>query len=330
MRDDEPTPPTGTRTGTQHPAPPRLASLVAAHHHLLLLSDEVDPDEVDALVTSLVVGAAWRTPPAGGVPGVIDLLAGDDAATIPHRTRATLTGPWAIDAIRDTLSLPTWASTAFVLDVEPERSGPAPVLPGGYGPLLDSFGDHHPIGVERQALDVLLAIARRLAGAVRTTGGALVEPDPASAVDLAVHAPHWLDPDALALVLRTALPGLDVLPGAEVVASHGHTLEGYGALWHREQLGDDHVLVEVEAAEVLVPAVRHEPWVSDGVISYHLRWVPDDGGRTPATRAGRRRREHARRAIEEAALALHEAVGGRVVDEDTFLLTPEQLATDAD
>ncbi|PWD50902.1 hypothetical protein C8046_09800 [Serinibacter arcticus] len=299
------------------PGLPRLAPTVAVHHHLLLLADDVEPEEVETLVTSLVVGARWTTTVSASMPGVLDLLPDAD-----RHSRATLTGPWSIDAARDALGLPDWASTAFVVDVDPERSPAAPPHPGGYGPLLDAFGPHHPEGLERQVLDVAHACARRLAGALRVTSGAVVEPDPASAVDLAVHAPLWLDPDALAHVLEGALPGIELLPGAEAVHAEGHHLDGYGATWHDGEAGD-HVVVEVEAAEVLAPALRTAAWTAGGVITYHLRWL--DGDRTPSGRAGLRRRDRARASLEAAALALRDAVGGIVLDEDGFVVAPEQL-----
>lgn len=303
---------------------PRLAPAVAAHHHLLLLAADVDADEVEALVVSLVVGARWTTPASGTLPGVLDLLPDAD-----RHSRATLTGPWSATAARGPLGLPDWVETIVVVDVDAERSGPAPALAHGYGPLLDAFGPEHPEGLERQVLDVAHACARRLAGALRVTTGVLVEPDPGSAVDLFVHAPTWIDPDTLAHVLEPELPGLVLLPGADAVAHHGHHLDGYGATWHHRGAGDlaegaDHVVVEVEAAEVLPPALRTAAWTSAGVLTYALRWV--DGDRTPASRGGLRRREDARGAIERAALALHGAVGGEILDEDGFLVTPEQLA----
>ncbi|GMA32742.1 hypothetical protein [Litorihabitans aurantiacus] len=305
---------------------PRLAPAVAAHHHLLLLAGDVEPDELETLVLSLVVGARWTTPPSATLPGVLDLLPDAD-----RHSRATLTGPWAADAARDALGLPEWAETVVVVDVDPERSAPAPALAGGYGDLLDAFGLTHPEGLERQVLDVVHACARRLAGAVRTSTGVLLEPHPDSAVDLVVHAPTWLDPEALAHVLEPALPGLELMPGADAAAAEGHHLDGYGASWTDVRTSNDgeddgaaHLAIDVEAAEVLPPALRTAAWTSGGVLSYAVRWAEHD--RTPTARAGLRRRAGIRARIGRAALALHEAVGGAILDEDGFLVAPEQLA----
>ena len=299
------------------------APSLPADAHLLLLAEGVGSDEVEALVISLVLGARWTEPPQLGAdgsvtPGVLDLLAGE-----PDAERARLIGPIALESGANS-GLPQWASQAYLLDVEPHRSEFA-APPGSHGELVDAFGEHHPIGTERQVLDVVYACARRLAGAVylaighvasgATPPGVLLAPDPTSAVDLAIHAPTWLEPDALEHVLEPVLPGLRVQAGFDA----SQKLDGYGTSW---PLGDagDLLMLEVEAAEILPPAVRFAPWATGGVISYWLRWHPADGDREPTTRGGRRRRGSAREVIELAAAALHAAVGGEILDEDGFLV----------
>lgn len=352
------------------PARPRLGASVAALHHLLLVAADVDEDEVATLVGSLVVGADWRATPTPSLPGVLDLLAAERlgpaiAGTTPSGhdgatpARATLTGPWRVDLrTRHALGLPSWVVAAYVLDVDAERSAPPPPHPGGYGRLLDAFPGGHPVGLEREALDALLACARRLAGALRTTTGVLIECDPASAVDLTLYSPTWLSPAALHAALAPALPDLEVLPGID--AEQAARLDGYGALWHAvdgaagggwaagtpgvtgyagsehdpHHTGAEHdphdpetVLVEVEAAEVLPPALAATPWTAGGVITYRLRWLGGPADREPGSRLARRRRDDVVAAIERAAGALHAAVGGEIVDEDGLVVDAEQLTT---
>lgn len=318
--------------------PPRLGASLAAAHHLLVLASDVEEHEVPVLVRSLVPGADWFREPDAGLPGVLNLLAGDPdlAATSPIPTgvtpagtdgsppaRATLTGPWRVDLrTRHDLALPEWATTAWVLDVDPERSPPAPDLPGGYGPLLDAFGLRHPIGLEREALDALMRCARRLAGALRVGSGVLLEPDPDSAVDLTIHAPTWLDPEALERVLGPVLIEVEVMPGASM--EQAASLDGYGAQWLPEA-GVDPVIIEVEAAEVRPAALAAAEWADDGLIDYRLRWTALPDHRSPTTRVGIRRRDHVRRSLELAALALHDAVGGEILDEDGLVVDPAQL-----
>lgn len=318
--------------------PPRLGAPLAAAHHLLLLASDVGQGEVPALVRSLVPGADWFREPAGGLPGVLNLLAGDPdlAETSPIPTgltpsgedgaqpaRATITGPWRVDLrTRHELGLPSWVTIAWVLDVEPERSDPAPDIPGGYGPLLDAFGSSHPIGLEREVLDALMRCARRLAGALRTDTGVLIEPDPASAIDLTIHAPTWLDPVALEQVLGPVLTGVEVMPGVSL--ERADQLDGYGAQWFPGPQVDP-VIIEVEAAEVLPAALADAPWASEGVIDYRMRWTALPGHRSPGTRSGIRHRDAVRTSMERAALALHGAVGGEILDEDGFPVDPAQL-----
>ncbi|WP_454293300.1 hypothetical protein [Salana multivorans] len=329
---------------TQAPSWPRLAPALAARQHLLLLAGDVPWEEVDALVRSAVLGAEWQPAPGEGLPGQLNLLAADHAdltaageplPLLPDGSteRALLTGPWRVDIVnRGEVGLPDWVESAFVLDVGAERSDPAPDHPGGYGALLDAFGDRHPIGLERQVLDVLLASARRLAGAVRTSSGVVVEPDPAAAVDVTLYSPTWLDPAAAAAVLEPHLPGIEILRGVEDEALA--RLDGYGAEWsppRSDSANDDaggaqvSLTLHVEAAEVIPAPLADAEWTSGGVIIYRLQWQAEPEQREPVSRVGRRRRERARAAVAAAAQALHEAAGGELLDEDEFLLDPTDL-----
>lgn len=235
--------------------------------------------------------------------------------------------PWwdrSLDAeARRRLALPEWANVAYLVEVAPDRSPlPAPPLPLGYGALLEAFGAHHPRGVEKQVLDVAHACARRLGGALRTTSGAVLVPDPASAVDHSVHAPVWLEPEALRHVLADALPGLQL----QVDHPEGPVAGEDGTYLANCDLDDgDRVLLEVFPAERLRPALRFAPWAAEGVISYALHYSPAQVHREVRTRAETRRRDAARVTIERAVLALHEAVGGEILDEDGLLVEPEQL-----
>ncbi|ACQ82064.1 hypothetical protein Bcav_3822 [Beutenbergia cavernae DSM 12333] len=331
-----------------------LDAEIAAPHHLLVVADDVTDDEVEALALSRFDGAGWV----------------DDAG---HRvlwlgSAAMLTGPWVCPAdVRATLDLPPWAARAYLTRVTPDRSAPPPPELSRLGDLLEAFPGGHPQGVERDVLDFLLAAARRLAGAVRLAPGPVLVPDADSAVDLAVHAPVWLDPPALERVLAETLPGLDVLPepgttapptwlgaaaeaglptldpaerariqealdGVDAAArATGDVLDGYSALW-RSTSSPDAVVVTVEGAEVVPPAVRFAPWTAAGVISYELRWQADDdvrrGGRLSLL--DRERRAAVAVRMERAAAALHDAVGGEVLDEDGFLVDPQTLGGDGE
>ncbi|KGM15220.1 hypothetical protein N867_10720, partial [Actinotalea fermentans ATCC 43279 = JCM 9966 = DSM 3133] len=69
-----------------------------------------------------------------------------------------------------------------------------------------------PVRDEARMLEWAIAVARRLAGSVRTAAGpggrapVVLTPDPAAAVDLTIWSDLWLDPDAALAVMRQAIP----------------------------------------------------------------------------------------------------------------------------
>lgn len=328
---------------------PRLDRAIAEPRHLLVLSAEVLPEEVEALAVSHFDDAGWTGPAALRVTG-----------------EAQLTGPWRVeDAVRSGLDLPAWATAAMLLRCPVQRSAPVPPELQGLGGLLDAFPDGEPVGLERVVLDHLLAQARRLGGALRVAGtGTVLVPDPASAVDLTVHTTVWLEPEACARVLAPVLPGLaavdvpdaplgdrltvDVHPlraraAAELdegergwlhaeadalddaVLSQPQVLEGYA---HVAAVPGGELEVSVAGDEHTPRVLRALPWARGGVISYEVRWRPDDPGLALGPRpplAQRRDRERVRATVERVVVALHSAVGGQVVDDDGFLVAAESL-----
>lgn len=333
---------------------PLLDGDLAESHHLLVLSAEVGAEEVEALAISHFDDAGWVG------PVVLRLTGG-----------AHLTGPWRLDDVtRDRFDLPGWAEHAFLLRCPIQRAAPVPPELRGLGGLLDAFPDGEPVGLEGRVLQHLLAQARRLAGALRVSGtGTVLVPDPATAIDLTVHTAVWLQPEACAAVLATVLPGLAPalpdedaqLPADPLVAdaaglrarATAEMDEGERAWLHAEAdaldqavLAQPQVLdgyahvapapggqleVGVAGDEHTPPVLRALPWARGGVISYEVRWRPDDpqvalGPRPPL--ALRRHRDAARGLVEQVTVALHEAIGGEVVDDDAFLVAAETLAPD--
>ncbi len=330
---------------------PLLDRALAEPRHLLVLSSEVHPDEVVALAVSHFDDAGWVG------PGVLRVT-----------REAQLTGPWRVDeTLRSALDLPAWAAAAMLLRCPVERSAPVPPELRGLGGLLDAFPEGEPVGLERRVLEHLLAQSRRLAGALRVAGtGTVLVPDPASAVDLTVHTTVWLEPGACARVLTPVLPGLclpddpeppeptadrravavspqraravaqldegerawlhaeaDALDAA--VLSRPQVVEGYA---HEAPVPGGVLEVGVAGDEHTPAVLRGLPWARGGVISYEVRWRPDEpavalGPRPPL--ALRRHREEVRGAVERVVLALHAAVGGEVVDDDGFLVAVETL-----
>ncbi|HLS25710.1 MAG TPA: hypothetical protein VK063_07550, partial [Beutenbergiaceae bacterium] len=311
-------------------------------HHLLIVGPEVHPDDVEALALSRFAGASRRD------SQTIDLLPG-----------AWLTGPWALDDhAREGLGLPEEAGEAYLARSPVQRADPVPEELLGLGGLLDAFAEGTPEGTEAEVVEFMLAAACRLGGALRAGGsGRLLIPDPAEHADLLVHAPVWLEPDALKVVLSELLPGLQVLPDpgpaplplrppapeglskeeeqerAELharadeidsAALAGEQIhEGYGAIW---RFPDDGVIsIQVEPLEHIPTVLLGADWAQDGLLTYAVRWYPTDHGAAmlqlesePLPPATPP--EHARALIEDCAAAIQIAAGGVAADDDGFLV----------
>ena len=165
-------------------------------NHVLLLADDVAPDEVEALALSQDIQSGWV-----GVSS-LQLFPG-----------VSLLGPWKVDAeMRRLLGAPEWTTQLMILDCPRIRAGALPSELAGLDPLSDAFPKAQPTGAELVALTRLRAIARRLAGALRLIPGGdkedpvLVEPSPEVSASLTVYAPVWLGPDDLVAVLHPVAP----------------------------------------------------------------------------------------------------------------------------
>lgn len=173
------------------------------HRHLLLLPSTVTPEDLGALIRS-------RLPHSD--------LAVTGEVTIGRRSR--LAGPFELtmeDAVDAAVPMP-W-TLVYALQSPVERESPPPPGLDDRDGFAYAFPDGLPWREEGRALHLLVALARRLHGAVRVAQGPLVQPDPDRSVDLLIHSPIWLDPSVVhGLVLR-------VLPGARL-AVDGHEWAG--------------------------------------------------------------------------------------------------------
>lgn len=316
----------------------------ALSHHLLLLSPEVEPDELEALAVSVWEDAGWSG------PGMLRL--GGQAA---------LQGPWLVDTeVRRGLGTAADLSQAWVL-ICPATRGPAPTPEVmERDEWARAFPDGMSAGVEYRVLLSLRRMARRLAGAIRISGsGRVLTPDPDSAVSLAVFSPRWVRPEDLLDVLRPVFPTIvdsrDIGPveqrrptrrevqrvsalndgrvdlPAEVLRSleesrrraarEPQVVDGYALVapvGNRSQM-----LLEVHQVPLVPQALRWEPWSNGVVVEYRLRWEPEGDlplPGAPMTRTARLERMRSSRDIEEAAGLVLTVVGGSVLDEDDFLV----------
>lgn len=287
-------------------------------HHLLLVPDGVAPADLDALVRS-------RFPQAVAVDGAADLA----LEVLPG---CVVDGPWAPAGAQ----LPPWAAAGYRLRAPVQRGPAVPPELQGRGDLLDAFADGEPVAEERQLLELGLAVARRVGGAVRTSGPDGMTLAPPGRPDLLIYSEVWLHPDALVHVLEPHLPGIAVegepTPGsippdavtqpsliedegerrwlhAEADAYDAAALaepavtEAYGALTTR---GGATYAVTVEAAAGVPLVLADLDWA--GLILYEIRCYAEQ---PPADAVER---------VDAAARAILAAAGGHVVDDDGFLV----------
>jgi len=292
--------------------------------HLLVVPDGVTPADVQALVLSRFPSEVLDD---GGAHLRMDVLPG-----------CVVEGPLPAAGA----GLPAWAVALYRLKAPEQRGAPVPVELRGRGGLLDAFADGEPGGTEREMLELGLALARRLGGAVLTSTGSLLSPPPH--VDLLLYSEVWLHPDALVHVLSPHLPGVsleggdleragqgglpaDATSGESLVTDEGErrwlhaeadaydaaalaepdVTDSYGVL----ATGPDGTVwsVAVEAAIGVPPVLAG--LLPAGAILYEVRCHPA-GSTHPSDSVER---------IDAATRALLEAVGGYVVDDDGFLVT---------
>lgn len=191
----------------------------------------------------------------------------------------------------------------------------------------------------------------------------LTVPDPAVAVDVTIYSGVWLDPDAALSVCRATSPGASfsslgtpwegppsttgIIPALsdspltpeQLAALHDRAdafdveamanppaLSGYGV---EVDLGRDGlVTVEVGGVQHVPLVLKGYPWAAEGAVTYLVRWTPEDlvdWQREVPSFDLRRSRTRAAGVVARLTRAVHGAVGGVVVDQDEFLLDPEDL-----
>lgn len=159
-------------------------------HHLLLVPSTVPVEEVSWLVRARA--------PRG------DLALSGEVALGRH---SRLIGPFELameDAVDAAVPMP-W-TVVYALEAPVEREDPPfPNLDDRDG-FARAFPGGLPWREEARGLHLLIALARRLHGAVRVSGGELIQPDPDRAVDYIVRSPYWLEPEMLRGIVSRELP----------------------------------------------------------------------------------------------------------------------------
>ncbi|WP_149205151.1 hypothetical protein [Actinotalea subterranea] len=341
------------------------ASSDATGHHLLVLPADVGHEEVETLALSRFARAAWEVQPSSAAPrpsgGARALRALTAAPGVLRLSRhSTLVGPFTLDRVATgMLGVPPSAGIAYVVHAPVER-GDKPWPGGGdRDGLRRAFPAGLPVRDEERTVAWLIAAARRLGGAVRTTaaGGSpatLLVPDPAAAVDLTVWTDIWLEPEATLTVMRQALPraylnlpkplwngpprGVGERPvrGAEVLTPEQRrslhaAAEEYdvAALTNPEPMRgygaladlelDGMVALEVSGETRPPPVIESVPWAARGAVAYRVRWEPPDLADREAERPSLEHRV-ARGRATPLVIALTRAVHKAVGGEITDLM----------
>jgi hypothetical protein len=158
--------------------------------HLLLVPSTVTIHDLGELVKARVPGSS---------------MGGTGAVRLGRHSR--LLGPFELtmeDAVDAGVPMPWTVAYAFQAPVEREDPPHAGVDD------RDGFAHAFPQGLpwreEGRGLHLLVALARRLQGAVRVSGGGVIAPDPERAVDIVVHSPYWIEPDVLSKIVSRVLP----------------------------------------------------------------------------------------------------------------------------
>ncbi len=274
----------------------RLQGAELNHQHLLLLPDDAHEADVSALVVAKHPAAAVH--------------AGAELRISRH---AALHGPFRLDAgAAAGAGVPAPWRLAWALSCPVERdAAPLPGL-GDRDGLTRAFPEGLPVAGERRALDLLLALARRLRGAVRCswrTG--LLVPDPLAWPGLDVRTAHALDSATARSVLAPVCPGLEVAGEHALVAPlPGGCLEV--TLDHRDDDGISGDGISDDGAD----GDGADGDAGSGTVAA-LRWWPDepeDAERERPTLVYREQRATAVVAISVMARHLVDACGGSVTD----------------
>lgn len=280
--------------------------------HLLLVPTVASPEQVDALVR------CWY--PSSDLAGT---------GTADLGGRAGLRGPHELSMEAAVIAdVPTPWSVAYDLEVEqgPREPVPPPRRPDG---LHRSFPDGLPTGAELAGIELLLALARRLGGAVRTVGSheALV-PEAATALETRVISPTWIRVADVAAVCADEGDGIEIAVDGRTSPEALQLPDGTPFTVHLPVGPAGSVVVEAAVAAGPEPAVAGEAFGAGPMAVYDVRWqAPDPEWRLTEHLEGTALacREHVRGPIASISRTLAELGGGAVVDADGFLVDRYQV-----
>lgn len=205
---------------------PRNAAQAHQARHLLSVPGDVAVDELEVLATSRFTATRWDVTPAGILPGDVTSAPqgprakGNAPGVLRVSRHATLTGPYAPQGDGFDPGLPFGAAMVFDVVCHRERGEP-PFSIGDRDGIGRAFAKGLPEREEGRLVAWLVAVARRLGGALRTDVGGLwgpetaadpsvprrgagivLTPDAEVAVDMSVYSSVWLEPEAALTTVR--------------------------------------------------------------------------------------------------------------------------------
>ncbi|SDR78949.1 hypothetical protein SAMN04489860_0057 [Paraoerskovia marina] len=259
-----------------------------------------------------LVGARFRGVPRDETQPEPGILALGDARAV---------GPFEVTAAQaSALSLRGVDLVGYALRTPVERGLPATTADAdGLGRV---FPEGLPVGRELGMLRWGVAVARALHGALVTSAGQVLRPDPSSVVDLTLFSAHPLRTAELLPLLRK------VVPGARVVGEWTSAEGTPSAQLVGESQYDGAIQLDLSKVAEVPRALDAVPWREYGPYSYRVRWVPVDeaelGVDSPSgTHVIARTRM--RSVVARLTESLERRVGGVVVDEDGFVVDSRAL-----
>ena len=287
-----------------------LETSMAQAYHLLLVPDDVTPDDVEALAVSVWNEAGWLA------PGVLQL-----------QENVTLEGPWSLDAETvNALGTPSDNEQVWLLRCAPRRGAAPSSTVMQFDEWARAFPTGMPVGVEQKVLDVLRRIAHRLRGSVRVAGsGAVIRVDADASVSLRVVTDQWIGPEHLLALLSPHIAGM-TLPNEDGSAAQ----PGIPYALLAPVTPASQVLIGVRPETYIPRVLRWERWAKPPLIVYEVVWAaPEEltSSPHPAPRSRRARleRNRAEQIAETAAAAIASSLSHcAVIDEDGFLLSLDE------
>lgn len=276
----------------------------ASAYHLLALPGDSSGEEIEALAISVWNEAGWIN------PGVLHLTEG-----------VTLEGPWHLSG--EAASELGFSSDVWLLRCQPSRGAAPSADIVQRDELARAFPDGMPVGVELSAISVLRRVARRLGGQLRVAGsGHVFTPDPDSAVNLRIYTADPIEPDRLQQLMSDLFGGVTQVSSPPTEPGSPHAL--LVAVSPQAQM-----LVGMRPVEEVPRVLRWEGWVRGPVYVYECNWANSFDHALPSgqlTRVGRRARNVVAESIGRAAAAISEETRNvAIVDEDDFLVLPEEI-----